>query len=296
MNITENGKVSNSYSYSMNGQVASASEQGKQESFIWDGLALLKRGTTEYVNEPAVTGGNPILANGKGLFNDMLGNSLGVVGEKDKFTSIKRDAFGETFENPAGNAYNMFTGKPQIGGLGYAFLFRNYRPNLGKWQTADPLGYPDGWNNLAYVNNHVTSSADLLGCWEITVPAYRVASSPYITSVNIYVIDDLDNNTTTIEYVKAYYFIVTTTWGEYHDMTCTCPYCTGNHDVSSGVSYSSIDGVADFIYTSDHLLTVAEKNSVIATLSGLADTQIEQEGGALTGPIERTLGLIACEE
>ena len=80
-----------------------------------------------------------------------------------KFTSIKRDAFGKTLANPAGNAYNMFTGKPQIGGLGYAFLFRNYRPNLGKWQTSDPLGYPDGWNNLAYVNNKVTRCYDWLG-------------------------------------------------------------------------------------------------------------------------------------
>jgi hypothetical protein len=33
---------------------------------------------------------------------------------------------------------------------------------LGKWQTADPLGYPDGWNNLAYVNNGVTSAIDWL--------------------------------------------------------------------------------------------------------------------------------------
>ena len=167
MNITENGKVSNSYSYSMDGQLSAVNESGKQESFLWDGLALLKRGTTEYVNEPSVTGGNPILANGKGLFNDMLGNSLGVA-EKDKFTAIKRDAFGKTLENPAGNAYNMFTGKPQIGGLGYAFLFRNYRPNLGKWQTQDPLGYPDGLNNFAYCNNHVTSSIDWLGGAETT--------------------------------------------------------------------------------------------------------------------------------
>ena len=166
MNITENGKVTNSYSYSVDGQLASANEQGKQENFLWDGLALIKRGTTEYVYEPAVTGGNPILANGKGLFNDMLGNSLGVA-EKDKFTAIKRDAFGKTLENPAGNEYNLFTGKPKIGGLGYTFLFRNYRPNLGKWQTSDPLGYPDGWNNLAYVNNHVTSSIDWLGTIKI---------------------------------------------------------------------------------------------------------------------------------
>ena len=100
----------------------------------------------------------------------MLGNSLGVA-EKDKFTAIKRDAFGKTLENSAGNAYNMFTGKPQIGGLGYAFLFRNYRPNLGKWQTQDPLGYVDGWNNLAYCNNAVIKNIDFLGAYTYDVPS-----------------------------------------------------------------------------------------------------------------------------
>ena len=196
-------KLINTYTYSMNGQIASANIKGKTENFVWDGLALLKRGTTEYVYEPAVTGGNPILANGKGLFNDMLGNSLGVT-EKDKFTSIKRDAFGKTLENPAGNAYNMFTGKPQIGGLGYAFLFRNYRPGLGKWQTQDPiaivmafsdsknmhlhsrfmasLGYPDGWNNLAYGNNAVTSGVDYQG----TVWVEKTASKTIAQSVSTF--------------------------------------------------------------------------------------------------------------
>ena len=157
MSITQNGKVSNSYSYSMNGQIASADIAGKTESFIWDGLALIKRGTTEYVYEPAVTGGNPILANGKAMFNDMLGNTLGIIGEKDKLTGTQGTSFG------SGEKSGFFTGKPHVQGLGYAFLFRNYRADLGKWQTADPLGYPDGWNNLAYVNNKVVGSIDRFG-------------------------------------------------------------------------------------------------------------------------------------
>ena len=111
------------------GQIATAKTKGGTESFLWDGLALISRNETEYVNEPYVTGGNPILADDKVLFNDMA----------------------------------MFTGKPYIGELGYAFLFRNYRPGLGKWQTSDPLGYPDGWNNFAYVNNGVTMHFDFLG-------------------------------------------------------------------------------------------------------------------------------------
>jgi hypothetical protein len=41
---------------------------------------------------------------------------------------------------------------------------RNYRAGLAKWQTADPMGYPDGWNQLAYCNNSVIRNVDLMGC------------------------------------------------------------------------------------------------------------------------------------
>ena len=47
--------------------------------------------------------------------------------------------------------------------MGYVFLFRAYRADQGKWQTSDPLGYPDGWNNFAYVNNGVTIAIDWMG-------------------------------------------------------------------------------------------------------------------------------------
>ena len=87
----------------------------------------------------------------------MLGNTLGVKG-KDAYQPIKMTAFGES-----DNVDAFFTGKPLVGELGYAFLFRNYRPEQGKWQTADPLGYPDGWNNFAYVNNLPTTMIDVLG-------------------------------------------------------------------------------------------------------------------------------------
>ena len=68
-------------------------------------------------------------------------------------------AFGES-----DNVDAFFTGKPLVGELGYAFLFRNYRPEQGKWQTADPFGYPDGWNNFAYVNNLPLCYIDIYGC------------------------------------------------------------------------------------------------------------------------------------
>ena len=160
--VSENGAVTASFTYDVDGQIATAKTHatGKQESFLWDGLALIHRGGTSYINEPYVTGGNPILAEDKVLFNDMLGTTLGVHSEK--YEPIARDAFGMTSKD-ADSAENFFTGKPYIGELSYTFLFRNYRPEQGKWQTTDPLGYPDGWNNFAYVNNGVIYRYDLLG-------------------------------------------------------------------------------------------------------------------------------------
>jgi len=150
----------------MDGQIASSTvgttlDESVHTDYLWDGLALLKRGTTEYVNEPAVTGGNPILSNGNALFNDLLGTTLGSYDGK-KFIGNQKTSFGN------GSRDGFFTGKPYVEGLGYAFLFRNYRSNLGKWQTADPLGYPDGWNNLAYLNNNVIHDIDFLGAWSLS--------------------------------------------------------------------------------------------------------------------------------
>ena len=165
VNVSENGKLSASFEYGVDNQLSSRTDAtGKSENFTWDGLALIKRDATNFVNESAVTGGNPILAFGKYsskvLFEDMLGSTVGSV-EGGKFNAINRDAFGEL--ESGDSSVDFFTGKPQVKELGYAFLFRNYRAEQGKWQTADPIGYPDGWNNLAYVNNMVTSCIDWLG-------------------------------------------------------------------------------------------------------------------------------------
>jgi len=91
----------------------------------------------------------------------MLGSSLGTV-ENGEFNETNMTSFGEADPSvPESEAF--FTGKPMLHGMGYAFLFRNYKPETGKWMSADPLGYPDGWNNLAYCGNWVTSCYDWLG-------------------------------------------------------------------------------------------------------------------------------------
>jgi len=174
MSVTDNGSTY-TYEYHADGQLARANyghanvNRGTvgrddpiaptSEDFLWDGLALIQRGDEQFINEPHVGGGNPVASSkGTSYFNDALGTTVGA--KKDgKYSAAVLSAFGEGTD--ADKAF--FTGKPMVEGLGHAFLMRNYRAGLAKWQSADPMGYPDGWNQLAYCNNGVSSAVDVLG-------------------------------------------------------------------------------------------------------------------------------------
>ena len=174
------GERKYTYSYHADGQLARADYGGgRSEDFAWDGLALVRRGDEQFVNEPHPGGGNPV-ASSKGVayLNDMLGTTVGTWGgraaqkrkEKRRYSAAALTAFGEPLSGAEGGAAvpsPFFTGKPDVPGLGRVFLFRNYRPGLAKWQTADPLGYPDGWNQLAYCGNDVIYAVDLYGACRI---------------------------------------------------------------------------------------------------------------------------------
>ena len=155
--VKENGVEVASFTYHMDGQIATAKANGRQENFLWDNLALISRNETEYVNEPYVTGGNPILADGDVLFNDLLGTTIGIRSGKE-YRETGMTAFGETDEKAA-----MFTGKPYIGELGYAFLFRNYRPVSASGRPAIPPAILTAGIIFPSVNNGVTTSSDFLG-------------------------------------------------------------------------------------------------------------------------------------
>ena len=83
-----------SFTYHIDGQLAARISIESSEEFHWDGLALIQRNNTNYVNEPAVTGGNPVLADNKVLFNDMLGTPLGVK-DGDKVTQNNLTTFND---------------------------------------------------------------------------------------------------------------------------------------------------------------------------------------------------------
>ena len=166
LSVTE-GKKKLTYTYHVDGQLATADlGDGRAERFAWDGLALVRRGGESFICEPHVGGGNPIVSSeGTAYLNDMLGTTVAAKSAR-RCSAAALTAFGESLPGAEGA---FFTGKPQVEGLGYAFLYRNYRADLAKWQTADPLGYPDGWNQLAYCGNRVVDCFDFLGAVMQTV-------------------------------------------------------------------------------------------------------------------------------
>ena len=217
--VRENDKKIASFNYQVDGQIAQAIHGDQSEEFFWDGLALIHRGETSFINEPYVTGGNPILSSKDGvMFNDMLGSTLNIGGK-----AIHMTAFGESSDTNA-----LFTGKPYIGELGYAFLFRNYRADQGKWQTTDPLGYPDGWNNLAYCGNKIIDMYDRFGMcpdgFPASVSVERTLIGEPIYGPFTYTFDSTNNTYTlylpwSIHYKENIFAI---------DVDCGC-ICMGQH-------------------------------------------------------------------
>ena len=162
LSVTD-GDTTRTYTYHADGQLASANYGGSSESFAWDGLALIQRGDEQFINEPHIGGGNPVASSkGTSYFNDALGTTVGSK-SNGKYSAAALTAFGEGTD--ADKAF--FTGKPMVEGLGHAFLMRNYRAGLAKWQTADLLGYPDGWNQLAYCKNRCITDIDAFGTVDI---------------------------------------------------------------------------------------------------------------------------------
>ena len=143
-------------------------------NYVISGSAEFICGDERFINEPHVGGGNPVASSkGTSYFNDALGTTVGSK-SNGKYSPAALTAFGEDLTvhspTPTQNS-NFFTGKPFVEGLGHAFLMRNYRAGLAKWQSADPMGYPDGWNRFAYCGNGVTSAVDLWGCNEHKIDA-----------------------------------------------------------------------------------------------------------------------------
>ena len=116
--------------------------------------------------------------------------------------AVEMTSFGETTDKNA-----FFTGKPMIDELGYSFLFRDYNPNQGKWTTSDPIGYPDGWNNLAYVNNKIVNLVDFSGGWA-TIPIINVNDHAKFFTQNRITYEGMTLNSEYFEQLKRSNYLV----------------------------------------------------------------------------------------
>lgn len=58
----------------------------------------------------------------------------------------------------------FLSGKPyESEGQAFLFLYRSLLPDSARWSTADPSGFPDGANNIAYIDNSPTNAIDFQG-------------------------------------------------------------------------------------------------------------------------------------
>ena len=128
---------------------------GSTEVWVWDGLALIRRGSDIYVNEPHVSGGVPILSKtDEGVRyheHDFLGTTLWSTDTKGNLVKDYQDTtiFGEGSIQKDRSA--RFTGKPYDEDLqAYVFPNRTYDPEIKRWRSMDPSGYPDGINAQFY--------------------------------------------------------------------------------------------------------------------------------------------------
>jgi len=95
------------------------------------------------------------------------------------------DALAGKQANSASSTSAFYTGKPLVEETGsYAFKYRNLDPELNRWTTLDPSGYPDGANAFVYINNHVMSSFDPNGLEEVYFTGSQTVSLPNGNSVS----------------------------------------------------------------------------------------------------------------
>lgn len=139
--------------YNAEGQLVGKLIAGKLTPYTWDNYVMAAEGTDAFTNENHVTGGVPVIESGQVVISDYLGTSL----QRGSY-EFNGTAFGQ------GQETGRFTGKVFIEELrSFLFQFRLYSPEFARWSAPDPCGFPDGNNNLLYVNCDPLTSIDPLG-------------------------------------------------------------------------------------------------------------------------------------
>ena len=171
--VNRNGKTTK-FAYDGFGMLAQKTfHDGTTEVWVWDGLALIRRGSDIYVNEPHISGGVPILSKtDEGVRyheHDFLGTTLWSTDTNGNLVKDYQDTtiFGEGSIQKDRSA--RFTGKPYDEDLqAYVFPYRNYDASTARWRSSDPAGYPDGINQHFYAAVP-TIEFDISGLWIISI-------------------------------------------------------------------------------------------------------------------------------
>jgi RHS repeat-associated protein len=69
----------------------------------------------------------------------------------DTTTKTEAKEAAQVAQVSASTPQSFYTGKPYLAESGsYAFKYREYNPEMNRWTTVDPSGFPDGANNQRY--------------------------------------------------------------------------------------------------------------------------------------------------
>jgi RHS repeat-associated protein len=85
----------------------------------------------------------------------------------------RKHAIQEANASMNGSNETFYTGKPfDTQRQGYVFEFRSYSPELSRWTSTDPSGFPDGANNQLYVSTP-TEGVDRTGLSDTLLSDYH---------------------------------------------------------------------------------------------------------------------------
>jgi RHS repeat-associated protein len=86
-----------------------------------------------------------------------------------------------TAADPASTQF--YTGKPYVANEGgYVYKYRTYNPDMSRWTSADPSGFPDGANDKCYASIPL-SNLDPTGLFSVTGPTSSTGPTSYTDPV-----------------------------------------------------------------------------------------------------------------
>ncbi len=169
--------------YDPDGKRVMLQESASTTKYVWDNQNYLQETNASdvtqvtYTNEPR-TYGNLISQRKAGASHYYLFDALGSTRLlTDASENISESLLYDAWGNLVGSAPTMAVPFRWVGELGYLFVLstadysvraRVYQPGIGRWISQDPIGFVDGLNLYAYVQNQTGMAFDASGFGLIT--------------------------------------------------------------------------------------------------------------------------------